>query len=81
MQSCAKNNHDSIPLSPSGIFAGLFHNLCCLSLKISQTERDAEIFFVLVLYCSFILMLFGGLVSRKKGSSGCIVFPNLRELC
>lgn len=45
MQSCAKNNHESVPLSLTGIFASLLHNLCCLSLNISQTERDAEIFF------------------------------------
>lgn len=80
MKFFAKNNPDSVPLSPTGIFASLSHNLCCLNLKISQTEGVAEIFFQ-VLSCSFILMLFEGLVSRKKGSSGGVVFPNLRQLC
>lgn len=33
VHSCAKKNHESIPLSLTEIFASLFHNLCCQSIK------------------------------------------------
>lgn len=79
MQSCAKNNHGSVPLSLTGIFASLLHNLSCLSLNISQLERDAEIFFgsILLQFHSHAFQRTG----IKEGSTGCVVFPNLRELC